>query len=115
VTVNSFYMDEAEISNLQYGEYVYWLQRVFVSYEEVYKKALPDTLVWRNRLAFNEPYVEYYFRHPAYKDYPVVGVNWLQATDFAAWRTDRVNEMILDREKIHPYKDVKVVDQDNFN
>ena len=115
VTVNSFYMDEAEISNLQYGEYVYWLQKVFITYPEVYKQALPDTLCWRNRLAFNEPYVEYYFRHPAYKDYPVVGVSWLQATAFADWRTDRVNEMILDREKIHPYVDKRVVDADNFN
>jgi formylglycine-generating enzyme len=115
VTVNSFYMDEAEISNLQYGEYVYWKERVFPDLPEVGKSALPDTNVWRQKLAFNEPYVEYYFRHPAYKDYPVVGVNWLQATDFAAWRTDRVNEMILDREKIHPYKDEKVQGADNFN
>lgn len=115
VTVNSFYMDETEISNLQYGEYVYWLERIFKSYPEVYKKALPDTLCWRNRLAYNEPYVEYYFRHPAYKDYPVVGVSWLQATDYAAWRTDRVNEMILDREKIHPYLDNKILDDNNFN
>jgi hypothetical protein len=33
-----------------------------------------------------------------YRDYPVVGVNWLQANDFCAWRTDRVNEAILIRE-----------------
>ncbi len=115
VTVQSFYMDEAEISNLQYCEYIHWLQSIFVSYPEVYKKALPDTLVWRSRLAYNEPFVEYYFRHPAYKDYPVVGVSWLQATDFAAWRTDRVNEVILDREKIHPYAHSKVTDDINFN
>jgi formylglycine-generating enzyme required for sulfatase activity len=49
-------------------------------------------------MAFNENYVEYYLRHPAYRDYPVVGVNWLQANDFCAWRTDRVNEAILIRE-----------------
>lgn len=115
VTVNSFYMDQTEISNLQYGEYVYWLSRVFTDYPEVYKTALPDTNCWRSRLGFNEPYVEYYFRHPAYKNYPVVGVSWLQATDFAAWRTDRVNEMILDREKIHPYKDFKAKNEENFN
>jgi len=115
VTVASFYMDEAEITNLQYREYVYWLQRVFVSYPEVYKEALPDTNCWRERLAANEPYVDLYFRHPAYKDYPVVGVNWLQATAFAAWRTDRVNEVILDREKIHPYKESRVTDEENFN
>ncbi|MBO7496488.1 MAG: SUMF1/EgtB/PvdO family nonheme iron enzyme [Salinivirgaceae bacterium] len=95
VSVSSFYMDETEVRNLDYREYLYWISRVFVEYPEVYKKALPDTLVWRRKLAYNEPYVEYYFRHPAYQDYPVVGVNWLQANDYCAWRTDRVNERIL--------------------
>jgi len=37
-------------------------------------------------------------RHPAYRDYPVVGVSWLQATAYTEWRTDRVNEMIMARE-----------------
>jgi gliding motility-associated lipoprotein GldJ len=37
-------------------------------------------------------------RHPAYAEYPVVGVNWMQAVQFAEWRTDRVNEFILERE-----------------
>ncbi len=95
VTVSSFYMDETEVSNIDYREYLYWIRRVFVDFPDVYKKALPDTLVWRERLAYNEPYLEYYFRHPAYKDYPVVGISWLQANDFCAWRTDRVNEKIL--------------------
>jgi gliding motility-associated lipoprotein GldJ len=95
VTVSSFYMDETEVRNLDYREYLYWISRVFVEYPEVYKKALPDTLVWRRKLAYNEPYVEYYLRHPAYQEYPVVGVSWLQANDFCAWRTDRVNERIL--------------------
>ncbi len=95
VTVSSFYMDETEIRNLDYREYLYWISRVWVEYPEVYKKALPDTLVWRRKLGYNEPYVEYYFRHPAYQEYPVVGVNWLQANDYCTWRTDRVNERIL--------------------
>ena len=95
ITVTSFYLDETEVRNIDYREYLYWLERVYTSYPEVYKKALPDTLVWREELAFNEPYVETYFRHPAYDDYPVVGVNWNQANDFCKWRTDRVNEMVL--------------------
>ncbi|MEZ4951652.1 MAG: SUMF1/EgtB/PvdO family nonheme iron enzyme, partial [Saprospiraceae bacterium] len=80
VTVSSFYMDETEVTNHNYREYLYWLDRVYgESYPEVEQNALPDTLVWREELSFNEPFVETYFRHPAYDDYPVVGVNWNQA------------------------------------
>ena len=114
-TVSSFYMDECEVRNEDYREYLYWLTRVFgADYIEVYKRALPDTLVWRDKLAFNEPLVELYFRHPAYKDYPVVGIDWLKANDYCAWRTDRVNEAILIREgilRINPNQ----VNEDNFN
>ncbi len=101
VTTSSFYIDQTEVRNLDYLEYLYWTGNVFApNYPEIVKNALPDTLVWRERLAYNEPYVEYYLRHPAYKNYPVVGVNWLQASAFCAWRTDRVNEFILIREGI---------------
>ncbi len=96
ITVSSFYMDETEVTNIMYREYLYWLNKLYGdSYPEVYKNSLPDTLVWREELSYNEPFVETYFRHPAYDDYPVVGVNWLQANDFASWRTDWVNKMIL--------------------
>ncbi len=96
VTVSSFYMDETEVRNLDYVEYLHWTARIFgETYPEVYIRALPDTLVWRDPLAYNEPFVENYLRHPAYRDYPVVGVSWVQANDYAAWRTDRVNEMLL--------------------
>jgi len=96
VTVNSFYMDETEVSNLAYLEYIYWLKRVYgQDYPMVVRNALPDTTVWLNKMTYNEPLVENYFRHPAYHDYPVVGVSWLQANAYAAWRTDRVNEQRL--------------------
>lgn len=115
VTVSSFYMDEAEVSNFAYLEYLYWTGRVFgPTFPDVYYKALPDTLVWREKLAYNEPYVEYYLRHPAYRDYPVVGVNWLQANDYCAWRTDRVNEFILIREGLLEHN-AQPSDQDYFS
>lgn len=95
VTVASFYMDETEVSNLDYREYLFWLKRVYPLNPEKYKKALPDTLVWREELAYNEPYITNYLRHPAYSNYPVVGVSWLQADAYTKWRTDRVNELTL--------------------
>lgn len=115
VTISSFYMDETEVRNFDYVEYLYWLRRVFgEQYPEVHTKALPDTLVWRDRLSYNEPYVQYYLRHPAYRDYPVVGVNWEQANQYCAWRTDRVNEMILIREGVLSW-DTDQLNERNFN
>ena len=61
-------------------------------FPEVYKSALPDTLAWRNRLGYSKMMTEYYLRHPAYGEYPVVGVSWIQATEFAKWRTNMVTE-----------------------
>lgn len=114
-TVSSFYMDETEVTNFYYLEYLYWLQRVYgTDYPEVVRKARPDTLVWRKKMAYNEPYVELYLRHPAYRDYPVVGVSWEQATDFCAWRTDRVNEIILIREGLFEHYPSQI-NEDNFN
>ena len=100
--VQSFFMDETEVTNKMYSEYLYWVKTVFPpteeNYKNIYNGAIPDTLVWRNRLGYNETMTNNYLRHPAYADYPVVGVNWIQATEFSKWRTDRVNENILERE-----------------
>jgi len=100
--VQSFYMDETEVTNLMYHEYLDWLKTVFPpsdeNYRKIYEGAVPDTLVWRNRLGYNEVMTNNYLRHPAYSDYPVVGVSWIQAVEFGNWRTDRVNEMILETE-----------------
>lgn len=115
VTLASFYMDETEVANVHYREYLYWLSRVFgADYPEVVRNALPDTMVWRSELAYNDPYVEYYFRHPAYNFYPVVGVNWLQANDFCKWRTDRVNEFMLIQRGILELNPNQI-NEDNFN
>ena len=97
--IRSFYMDQAEVTNLEYLFYLQYLEKVFPpsddTYRKIYQSALPDTLVWRHALGFNELLSESYLRHPSYSDYPVVGVSWLQATEYCKWRTDRVNEKIL--------------------
>ena len=99
--VQSFYMDETEVTNSMYLDYLDWLKSVYPPTEEIYKNiyegASPDTLVWRNRLGYNETMTNNYLRHPSYADYPVVGVNWIQATEFSNWRTQRVNEALLEK------------------
>ena len=97
--VRSFYMDETEVTNLMYIEYLDWLKRVFVQEDgtnPIYVSALPDTLVWRNQLGYYDDMVNNYLRHPAFRTHPVVGVSWQQANNFAKWRTNRVNELILE-------------------
>ena len=100
--VQSFYIDETEVTNLMYLEYLDWIKRVYPpenpEFEDIYNGLLPDTLVWRNRLGSAEILVENYLRHPAYRNYPVVGVSWLQANEYAKWRSDRVGEMVLQKE-----------------
>ena len=114
VTVSSFYLDKTEVRNVDYLEYLYWLKRVYITYPEVYIKNLPDTLVWRDKLGYNEPFVTQYLRHPAYKNYPVVGVSWIQANDYCIWRTDRVNERILIDACILK-EDIEQMDDNTFN
>ena len=97
--VMSFYMDATEVTNMMYLEYLDWIKTNFPpsnsNYTDIYNGALPDTLVWRNRLGNTEDLVENYLRNPAYGQYPVVGVSWIQANEFAKWRSDRYNEKIL--------------------
>ncbi|WP_445737653.1 gliding motility lipoprotein GldJ [Mariniflexile sp.] len=111
--VQSFYMDETEVTNAMYMEYLDWIKRVYPPSDEnfraIYHGALPDTLVWRNRLGYNEVMTENYLRHPGYGEYPVVGVSWIQAVEFANWRSDRVNEFNLEKAG-YLKRDAKIVD-----
>lgn len=99
--VQSFYMDETEVTNLMYVEYLDYIKKLYPPddelYRNIYNGILPDTLVWRNRLGYNEVMTENYLRHPAYAEYPVVGVSWIQAIEYSNWRTDRVNELNLQK------------------
>ncbi|MDB2419666.1 gliding motility lipoprotein GldJ [Flavobacteriaceae bacterium] len=93
--VRSFYLDEAEVTNSEYLLFLQVTKDVFPPEEEKYKNIytslLPDTLVWRNSLGNTELLSESYLRHPAYSDYPVVGVSWIQAVQYCKWRTSAVN------------------------
>jgi formylglycine-generating enzyme required for sulfatase activity len=100
----NFFVDQYEVSNLNWIEYISWTKGTYGVNSEEYQTVLPDTLVWRKPKAYNEPYVEYYHKHPAYHNYPMVGISYEQAIAFCKWRSDRVNEKIYIKENKIDYK-----------
>ncbi|MGL4631814.1 MAG: SUMF1/EgtB/PvdO family nonheme iron enzyme [Leadbetterella sp.] len=92
VTLASFYMDETEIANLDYLEYIHSISKD--STREFVRSAMPDTTVWANEMSFNDQYVDQYLRYPGFRNYPVVGVSWIQANDYCKWRSNIVNNSL---------------------
>lgn len=86
------FADKTEISNESWLEFEYWTRVKYGYHSKEHLETLPDTLVWRNGESQNEPYVTYYYRHPAYREFPVVGVSYQQALAFCKWRSERVKE-----------------------
>ncbi len=93
VTVASFYMDETEVANIHWQEYEFYIRED--SAPEYWKNNLPDTTVWKKELAYNDPYVNAYYRHAGFRFFPVVGINWQQAINYCNWRTAVVNQKLL--------------------
>ncbi|MGD1840390.1 MAG: SUMF1/EgtB/PvdO family nonheme iron enzyme [Thermonemataceae bacterium] len=119
ITISAFYIDETEVTNNQYRlftdvmlAYASGRQSAVTldpDYEEtvmkiifpngqpdsleIMQKVYPDTLRWRNEYAHHmgDPMMEYYFAHPAFDDYPVVGIKWTAAQFFCQWRTYHLN------------------------
>ena len=89
VTVASFYMDETEVANIHWLEYEFYIKQD--SDELYWRNNMPDTTVWAKDLAYNDPYVNNYYRYPGFRYFPVVGVNWRQAVNYCKWRTTVVN------------------------
>lgn len=97
VKVNdSLFYDITETTNFNWLKYNEWLKDKYGIDSDIYIKSLSDTLIWREKLFYGEPFIDYYHIHPAYRDYPVVGVSFEQASAYCLWRTERVKETLLE-------------------
>lgn len=99
--VDNFFFDTGELTNIDWKEYLSDLKIKHGEGSEIYKAALPDTLVWRSESSYNEPFVNTYFQHPSYDYYPVVGISHEQAKAYCIWRTKAV-KIMMDANDINP-------------
>ncbi len=96
VTIGGFYMDETEITNNEYRQFIDVMLKDSVqalTLEYIMTELYPDTAVWVRDFAHHmgDPMMEYYYAHPAFDEYPVVGVDWFAAKYFCEWRTKHMN------------------------
>ena len=96
ITIGPFFMDDTEITNNEYRQFIEAVMTDSVQAEGedyVMSELYPDTTVWVRDFAHHmgDPMMEYYFWHPAFDNYPVVGVDWEAAKYFSQWRTDFMN------------------------
>ena len=102
VTIGPFYMDDTEITNNEYRQFV---ESVTEGSESelpegfVVEDLIPDTTVWVRDFTHHmgDPLMVYYWSHPAFDNYPVVGVDWEAAKYFCQWRTEYLNNYRVDR------------------
>jgi len=99
ITIGGFFMDDTEITNNEYRQFIdNMLSGSDTSADwteaDIMATLYPDTTVWEKDFTYHmgDPMVRYYYMHPAFDDYPVVGVNWLAAKEFCEWRTRYLNE-----------------------
>jgi formylglycine-generating enzyme required for sulfatase activity len=95
---SNMFIDETEITNMNWREYMYWMERTYGKSSEQYIGTIPDSSVW------TKEYKTLYFSHPAYGDYPIVGVSWKQAKAFCDWRSERVMERVTINKEMKPNK-----------
>jgi formylglycine-generating enzyme required for sulfatase activity len=89
IRADYLWIKNTEVSN---DEFRFFLDDLLEQGDTVlYHTYYPDTNRWKMEGSFNEPFVKYYFRHPAYADYPVVNVTNESALAYCNWLTNKIN------------------------
>lgn len=91
---NNVFFDDAEITNIDYLEFMYWTKHIYGSESSEYNKCQPfqkDELYECPSQKFDSSY----FHNPAFSNYPAIGISHQQAITYSNWRTDRVAEIAL--------------------
>lgn len=91
---DSLYVGQTEVTNFEWIEFLFSLQQTYGRYSKEYTSALPDTCVWEGEREYLN---EYYFRHPAYRNYPVVGITKEQAMAYCTWRSYVASKLFLSK------------------
>lgn len=104
VSCEGFFMMKEEVSNFSYKEYLFDLKKNGKNDE--YLAAQVDSSKWSSNQILAPKYVQYYFNHPAYQNYPVVNITRQQAEKYCewltqVWRRNTGNENILFRLPTH--------------
>ncbi|MEZ5008507.1 MAG: SUMF1/EgtB/PvdO family nonheme iron enzyme [Chitinophagales bacterium] len=96
----NYFVDQTEISNYHWSEYMYWTKTVFGDKSEQYLSIIPDQYVWCTDTLQRYPnFDEYYSNYTVYGNFPAVGITFEQANKYSKWRSDRVYEMTLIKTK----------------
>ena len=97
-------IDQTECTNFHWLEFLFWTSEIYGKNSPEYKAILPDTAAWKTLGHSYEDYDSHYLRHPAYRNFPVVGVSYQQMQAYCQWRSDRVFEYLLVKEGFIPFK-----------
>ena len=91
----NIYVDQSEIRNIDWREYIYWLKSVFGEKSPQYRNSLPDSNIWSElyknpsqNLTENEGFP---IKSKKYDDFPIVGITYNQAVEYCIWRTKIVS------------------------
>jgi hypothetical protein len=109
---DTLFIDQFEISNIDYREFLYCMKKLFGPSSEMYLSMVPDSKVWADidfiecegeeielESTTRQMLENSYFRAYNFAEYPVVGISYTQAKNFCTWRTNAVNAFLLKKEK----------------